>query len=87
LDKNRLTAKGVQSIVQALSRTTNSGLRTLSFTGNSSINDECIDDIIHLLNENRTLKCLYLEKCNLSEDGKQRLRTAIREKAAFSLQL
>jgi hypothetical protein len=87
LEKNQITAQGVKSIIQALLRTPNSGLRTLSFTGNSLINDECIDDIIHLLNENRTLKSLYLEKCSLSEDGKTRLRMAISKRETIFLQI
>jgi hypothetical protein len=88
LDKNRITAQGVKSIMQALSHTSNSGLKTLSFAGNLLIDDECIDDIIHMvLSENRMLKCLYLDKCNLSEDGKNRLRMEIGEKKTFSLQL
>jgi len=87
LDKNRITAEGVKSIVQAVSGSSNSGLKTLSFTGNLLIKDECIDDIIHFLNEKRTLKSLYLDKCDLSEDGKERLRTVISKRAAFILEI
>ncbi len=87
LERNRLTAKGVKWIVQALSNISKSGLKALSFSGNQSIDDACIDDLIHLFNENLMLKSLYLEKCSLSDDGKQRLRQAITNKKAFSLQL
>jgi Ran GTPase-activating protein (RanGAP) involved in mRNA processing and transport len=87
LERNRLTAQGVKWIVQALSNISKSGLKALSFSGNQSIDDACIDDLIHLFNENLMLKSLYLEKCSLSDDGKQRLRQAITNKKAFSLQL
>jgi hypothetical protein len=87
LDKNRITAQGVKLIVQAISGSSNSGLKTLSFTGNLLIKDECIDDIIHFLNEKRTLKSLYLDKCDLSEDGKERLRTAISRTAGATLEI
>ncbi len=87
LERNQLTAVGVKSIVQVLSTVSNSSLRALSFSGNQCINDACIDDIIHLFNENRTLRSLYLEKCSLSDAGKERLRLAMSNKTVFFLQL
>ncbi|CAF2530906.1 unnamed protein product [Rotaria sp. Silwood2] len=86
LDRNLITAKGIKSIIQVLPRDTKLGLRTLSVCGNKLINDECIDDIINILKENLSLKCLYLEKCNLSADGKKRLQQAANGKN-YCLQL
>ena len=87
LQKNRLTSQGVKTIAQALTTATDSGLKALSFCGNRSIDDECIDDIIHLCEQNQRLRSLYLDKCNLSNEGKQRLQTALLGKKALFLQV
>ncbi|CAF3572879.1 unnamed protein product [Rotaria sp. Silwood1] len=83
LDKNLMAAKGVKSIIQVLPRDKKLGLKTWSVCGNTLINDECIDDIINILEENRSIKCLYLDKCNLSKDGKNRLQQVANEKSHF----
>lgn len=87
LQKNRLTSYGVKIIAQALTTTVESGLKALSFCGNRSIDDECIDDIIHLCEQTHQLRSLYLDKCNLSDEGKQRLRTALLGKRSLFLQV
>jgi Ran GTPase-activating protein (RanGAP) involved in mRNA processing and transport len=85
LENNLITDQGVKSIINALSRHPNSTLKSLSFSRNRLVEDGCIDDIIDVLKENHSLKSLYLDKCNLSEDGKQRLQHAIGQTATFSL--
>ncbi|UJR32588.1 hypothetical protein I4U23_020048 [Adineta vaga] len=87
LDKNLITHQGVILLMNALAQIPNSSLKTLSLSRNPLIGDECIDDIISTLTENQSLRCLYLEKCNLSDDGKERLRNTIGKKNTFSLQI
>ena len=87
LERNELTSQGVQILAQALAIVEGSDLRALGFSGNRLIDDECIDDVIHLCERNQRLKSLYLDRCNLSDKGKQRLKTALAAKKAFSLQL
>jgi hypothetical protein len=85
LENNLITDQGVKSVINALPRHPDSTLKSLSFSRNRLVEDGCIDDIIDVLNGNHSLRSLYLDKCNLSEDGKQRLQHAFGKKAAFSL--
>jgi hypothetical protein len=86
LDGNKITDIGVKIIVQALLQS-QSTLHTLSFTKNLSIGDGCIDSISRLIMDSKPLNTLYLDKCTLSEDGKDKLRKIKTERKALYLVL
>ncbi|CAF1024038.1 unnamed protein product [Adineta ricciae] len=87
LERNLIDDQGVISFMNALTQSPNSSLKSLSLSRNVCIGDGCIDSIIDTISDNHTLRSLYLEKCNLSDDGKQRLRNTIGKKSTFQLQL
>ncbi|CAF3375013.1 unnamed protein product [Rotaria socialis] len=63
----------------------NSNLLILSLHVNKSISDASVDAIIDILQHNRSLKKLWMQDCNISEDGKMKLREAAKSKQNFSL--
>jgi len=87
MNRNRFTAQGINVLFNTLSQISNSTLRTLSLTGNFGINDNCIETISNFLQQNRSVKCLYLDQCTFTEDGKNRLRSMSKNLRAFSLEL
>jgi hypothetical protein len=87
INRNRFTAQGINVLFNTLSQISNSTLRTLSLTGNFGINDNRIETISNFLQQNRSLKCLYLDQCSFTEDGKNRLRSMSKNLRAFSLEL
>ncbi|CAK9188727.1 unnamed protein product [Sphagnum troendelagicum] len=87
LDQNQITDQGVKIIIQAYRQCSNSSLQSLSFALNPLVGDGCVDCVIRMILETHSLKFLYLEKCSLSEDGKERLRKAIDTRQGFTLQM
>ncbi|CAF0921812.1 unnamed protein product [Adineta ricciae] len=87
LERNLIGDQGVISLMNALTQSPDSSLKSLSLSRNLCIGDGCIDSIIDTISDNHTLRSLYLEKCNLSDDGKQRLQNTIGKKSTFQLQL
>lgn len=87
LDKNLISSSGVKTIARAVARDSKVGVRTISFSGNSLVNDDCVCAIAIAIEENRVLTSLYLENCSFSDYGKQRLQQIVHEKKGFCLQL
>ena len=75
LSNNEIGNQGVQQLAEVLT-TANKTLKFLSLSMNPFITDACVDALVHMCQSNRTLKRLWLKNCNLTEEGKTRLRNS-----------
>ena len=83
---NQIGDRGVQLLADTLAHQ-NTNLHVLSLHVNKSISDASVDAIIHMLQHNKSLKKLWMQDCNISEDGKDKLREVAKLKQGFSLYL
>lgn len=81
---NQIGDRGVQLLANTLANQ-NSTLLVLSLHVNKAISDTSVDAIIDMLQHNRSLKKLWMQDCNISEDGKAKLREVAKLKQNFSL--
>ena len=81
---NQIGDRGVQLLTETLAYQ-NTSLLVLSLHVNKAISDASVDAITNMLQHNKSLKKLWMQDCNISEDGKAKLREAARLKLNFSL--
>ena len=81
---NQIGDRGVQLLTETLAHQ-NTSLLVLSLHVNKAISDASVDAITNMLQHNKSLKKLWMQDCNISEDGKAKLREAARLKLNFSL--
>ncbi|CAF2408487.1 unnamed protein product [Rotaria sp. Silwood2] len=81
---NQISDHGVKLLANTLAYQ-NTSLLVLSLHVNKSISDESVDIIIDMLQHNKSLKKLWIQDCNISEDGKLKLRNVAKIKQGFSL--
>ncbi|CAF3664402.1 unnamed protein product [Rotaria sordida] len=76
---NQIGDYGVKLLANTLAYQ-NTSLLVLSLHVNKSISDVSVDIIINMLQHNKSLKKLWIQDCNMSEDGKLKLRDAAKIK-------
>ncbi|CAM2714794.1 unnamed protein product [Rotaria socialis] len=81
---NQISDRGVKLLANTLAYQ-NTSLLVLSLHVNKSISDASVDTIIDMLQRNKSLKKLWIQDCNISDDGKRRLREAAKTKQGFLL--
>lgn len=81
---NQISDHGVKLLANTLIHQ-NSSLLVLSLHVNKSISDASVDVIIDMLQHNKSLKKLWIQDCNISPEGKTKLREAATLKQNFSL--
>lgn len=81
---NQIGDHGVKLLAKTLAHE-NSSLIVLSLHVNKSISDASIDAIVYMLQHNKSLRKLWMQDCNLSEDGKIKLRNAAKLRQNFYL--
>lgn len=86
LTENEIGNDGIEYLCNSLADS-NITLEWLFVNSNRLITDSCIDDLIHMLKRNSTLKTLYLNNCNLSEITKRKLLQIIKTKKDFDLEV
>jgi len=84
LSNNKIGDEGVQLLADAL-RNRNTTLQSLSFTENKLLSDASVASLVNMLRHNQSLKRLWVDDCNLSEEGKDRLKKAAQSKTDFQL--
>jgi Ran GTPase-activating protein (RanGAP) involved in mRNA processing and transport len=84
LSRNNISDKGVQQIANAL-QNRNRTLQKLSFTENKFLTDSSVDYFIDMFTHNRSLRKLWLNDCNLSKIGQNRLEKAAKSKKDFDV--
>jgi len=86
LTGNEISNDGIKYLSNILADY-NLTLEWLFLNSNKLINDSCIDDLIHMLKRNNTLKTLYLNNCNLSETAKRKFLQITKIKKDFDLEV
>jgi hypothetical protein len=86
LSVNQISSHGVIMLANALARD-NTRLESLNLSANTDVNDESVNSVVNMIEHNRSLKKLDLRHCDLSEDGKARLRAIAKSKRGFDLWL
>ncbi|CAF2220004.1 unnamed protein product [Rotaria magnacalcarata] len=86
LSNNEVGNEGVKKLAGALAYH-DKKLKFLSLSMNIFITDLCIDSLIEMLKHNQTLKELWIEDCNLTEEGKMRLQETVDRKKNFKIYL
>lgn len=75
LEENQIDDEGAKYLTSALKE--NRTLKSLYLTGNKAIGDGIIDSVIEMIHANTTLNKLWLDKCSISPNGRQRLEQSI----------
>jgi hypothetical protein len=81
---NEISDRGVQYLVNVLTHQ-NGTLIFLRLNNNKLISDASVDILVEMLKHNQTLEDFDIESCNLSENGKERLRQIAKSKKDFDL--
>ena len=83
---NEISDSGVQRLANILTHD-NTTLLMFRLDENKLISDSSVGALVETIKHNRTLKRLYIDGCNLSEQGKERLRQAAKSKDGFELKV
>jgi Ran GTPase-activating protein (RanGAP) involved in mRNA processing and transport len=86
LTGNEISNEGIEYLSNILADY-NITLEWLFLNSNKLITDSSIDDLIHMLKRNNTLKTLYLNNCSLSEITKRKLLQITKIKKDFDLEV
>lgn len=86
LTGNEISNQGVSYLCNVLANS-NISLEWLFLNSNRYITDTSMNDFIHMLKRNNTLKTLYLNNCNLSEITKRTLIRLTKTKKDFDLEI
>jgi Ran GTPase-activating protein (RanGAP) involved in mRNA processing and transport len=86
LSGNDISDRGVDVLAHVLTHH-NTTLISLRVGYNKLVSDSSVDSLIKMLQHNQTIGSLDIEKCNLSDKGKERLRQVTRSKNAFDLKV
>lgn len=76
---NRIDDEGIKYLTHVL-RYYNTSLEYLFLSGNNQMTDISVDYFIEMFKQNQTLRKLHLFNCNLSNNGKTKLREIIQTK-------
>ncbi len=86
LSGNEIGDRGVELLAHTLANQ-NLSLEWLFLNSNKSISDSSVDELINMLKRNHSLKTIYINNCNLSEMGKQKLQEFTKLKKDFDLEV
>ncbi|CAF2408592.1 unnamed protein product [Rotaria sp. Silwood2] len=86
LSHNGIDDEGVKKLAHVLAYY-NKTLKTLSLSMNMLITNASIDYLIEMFEHNRTLKHIWIKDCNLSEQGKMKLRQKANQKRNLKIEL
>jgi Ran GTPase-activating protein (RanGAP) involved in mRNA processing and transport len=84
LNNNRISDRGVQLLANALCDA-KTNLTNLYLHNNRLISNLSVGYLTNMLNQNRSLKTLWLIDCNLTNADKQRLKEVVASKKTFHL--
>jgi hypothetical protein len=86
LSGNEIGNRGIRLLATALTHHNNT-LKRLYVSKNILVNDSSIDSLVQLFEYDRNLQELWIENCNLSSHGKQRLQCKAESKTSFILKI
>jgi Ran GTPase-activating protein (RanGAP) involved in mRNA processing and transport len=73
LGENAISDAGVRSLAKSIEHS-NRTLEMLVLSSNKLVTDASVDDLLSMIEHNQTLKKLWIDDCNLSDVGRQRLQ-------------
>ncbi len=82
LGENEISNEGVRMISKAI-ETHNKTLEMLVLSSNKLLTDLSVDYLLSMIRNNQSLKKLWIDDCNLSNTGKQRLENVQQSKKDF----
>ncbi|CAF2589720.1 unnamed protein product [Rotaria sp. Silwood2] len=83
---NRIGNRGVRLLTSAIT-CYNETLQWLDLSSNKLITDACVNDLIEMFKQNRSLHAVWLNDCSLSQDGVEKLKQVVNSKANFTLEV
>ncbi|CAF1068611.1 unnamed protein product [Rotaria sordida] len=86
LGQNEISDEGVRILTQTI-QNQNHTIEMLVLSGNKLLTDLSIDYLIQMIQHNQSLKKLWIDDCNLSELGKERLNKIQQTKKDFYISL
>ncbi|CAF1114022.1 unnamed protein product [Rotaria sordida] len=86
LGQNEISDEGVRILTQTI-QNQNHTIEMLVLSGNKLLTDLSIDYLIQMIQYNQSLKKLWIDDCNLSELGKERLNKIQQTKKDFYISL
>jgi Ran GTPase-activating protein (RanGAP) involved in mRNA processing and transport len=86
LGDNEISDEGVRILSKAIKNQYNT-LEMLVLSSNSLLTDLSVDYLLQMIKNNRSLKKLWIDNCNLSDAGKQRLIEIQQSKKNFYIQV
>ncbi|CAF4387115.1 unnamed protein product [Rotaria sp. Silwood2] len=86
LSENQISDRGVELLANSLTRH-NQSLIWLSLSFNWLVSDLSIDFLVRMLEQNVSLKEWYISDCNLTENGKSKLRQTEKSNVGFRLRV
>jgi Ran GTPase-activating protein (RanGAP) involved in mRNA processing and transport len=86
LSSNEISFEGIQQLAHVLTYH-NKTLKCLSLSTNIFLTDLCLNSLINMLEHNQTLKYLWMTDCNLTEQGKLKLKQIADRKENFRIEL
>lgn len=81
---NKIDDQGIQILTNTLAQQ-NTSLEILTLDRNKLVSDSSVDCFIHMIRRNRSIRELWLNGCNLSENGQKRLQEAAKSKKDFKV--
>jgi Ran GTPase-activating protein (RanGAP) involved in mRNA processing and transport len=73
LGGNQISDQGVHLLADVLIRY-NKTLKILALSENELITDSSVDSLVEIFKQNNSLETLWINDCNLSPDGKKKLK-------------
>lgn len=86
LSVNQISSAGVIILAKAITLP-NVSLQILNLSGNTNVNDQCIDSLVSMIELNQSLTKLHLRCCDFSEDAKVKLRSVAKSRKGFDFRL
>jgi NLR family CARD domain-containing protein 3 len=80
--ENQISDDGVRMLAEAITNG-NETLEMLVLSSNKYLTDRCVDYLLPMIKRSNSLKKLWIENCNLSQQGKKALTKAQQEKKDF----
>ncbi|CAF0885290.1 unnamed protein product [Rotaria sordida] len=86
LSNNEIGDEGIKELAYVLAYH-NKTLKVLSISMNIFITDSSINYLIEMFEHNRTLKRIWINNCNLTEQGKMKLRQKTDQRKNFKIEI
>ena len=84
LSANQITDDGLGILAKTI-RNSNAHLELLHISEHPLLTDVCVDSLLQMIRHNKSIKVVQMHQCNLSENGKTKLKTGQKGRNIFLL--